>query len=318
MQNYIIRRLIQGIFVLILLTLIVFMLIRILPVDPLTIWYDPVELGKLSEEEIAKLKAIHGLDDPFFVQYGEWMGNILQGDWGTSFSTKAKVLPLIGHRLIVTFNLAIPAIIISTILGIFLGVVAAVRRGTWADLVSTLAANLSITLPVFWLGILMILVFAVKLDLLPVAGYTSPFDDFWKSTQQLVLPVSALVLASMGTTARLARTTMLEVIRREYITTARSKGLRKRDIVIRHALKNSLIPVVTELGFKITFMIGGAVLVEKVFAIPGIGRLMVTAIYNFDYAVVQGSVLAIGVIIILTNLIIDISYGWLDPRVRYD
>ena len=318
MQNYIIRRLIQAVFTLILLTLIVFMLVRLLPGDPLYIYYDIQELTRLNEEEIAELRAKHGLDENWFVQYGRWISDVVRGDLGTSVSSKRYVLPLIGERLAVTANLGIPAIIISTILGIFLGVIAAVKRGRWADLVATVTANLAITVPVFWLGIIMMLIFAVNLGILPVAGYTSPFDDFWRSSQQLVMPVFCLVAASMGSTARLARTTMLEVIRREYITTARSKGLRQRDIIIRHALKNSLIPVVTVLGFKVAFIFGGAVLIENVFAIPGVGRLLVNATFGSDYAVIQGGVLVIGAIIILTNLVIDISYGWLDPRVRYD
>lgn len=318
MQNYIIRRIVQGIFVLILLTLIVFLLIRLLPVDPLYIWYSAGELATLDEEDIAALRAKHGLDENLLVQYGKWMGHVLRGDLGRSVISHRHVVDLLGERLAVTANLAIPAMIISTVLGVFLGVIAAVKRGKWADLVATLAANLAITIPVFWLGIIMILVFAVNLDILPVAGYVSPFDDFWQNIQYMVMPVFCMMVASMGGTARLARTTMLEVIRREYITTARSKGLRQRDIIIRHALKNGLIPVVTVMGFKVTFMFGGAVLVEQVFAIPGIGRLMVNAVHNFDYAVVQGGVIVIGAIIVLTNLIIDISYGWFDPRVRYD
>ena len=318
MKTYIIRRLIQCVFVLILLTLIVFMLIRSLPSDPLNIWYDAEVINLLSEEEMAELRAKHGLDENWFVQYGKWMRDILRGDWGTSQSTKVHVSDLIGKRLAVTANLGIPAIIIGTLVGVFLGVIAAVKRGKLADLVATLAANLAITIPVFWLGIIMILIFAVNLGILPVAGYTSPFDDFWLSTQKLVMPVFCLVVASMGSTARLARTTMLEVIRRDFITTARSKGLRQRDIIVRHALKNSLIPVVTVLGFKVTFIFGGAVLIEKVFAIPGIGRLMVNATFSHDYPVIQAGVIVIGAIIILTNLIIDISYGWLDPRVRYN
>jgi peptide/nickel transport system permease protein len=184
--------------------------------------------------------------------------------------------------------------------------------------VATLAANTFITIPVFWLGIILILILGLHLDFLPVSGYTSPFDDFWRSTQQIIMPVTCLMIHSLGSNARLTRASMLEVIRQDYIRTAWSKGLRERAIILKHALKNSLIPVVTVLGLHVRFIFGGAVLVEQVFAIPGMGRLLVDAVFGKDYLIVQGAVLVIGVIIVLVNLIVDVSYGWLDPRVRYD
>jgi peptide/nickel transport system permease protein len=316
--TYIIRRLIQAVFVLLLLTFIVFGMMRLVPGDPLLIYLDATDIEALTPEALEQAKHELGLDRNIVIQWGMWLGNVIQGDWGKSFHYKADVLKLIAERMPVTIHLGIFAFIFSSIIGISLGIIAAVRRGRWADTVATLAANTAITIPIFWLGIILILVFALYLGLLPVAGYTSPFEDFWKSTRQLIMPVICLMIGSLGSNARLTRTSMLEVIRQDYVRTAWSKGLKERAIILKHALKNSLIPVVTVMGLQVRFIFGGAVLIEQVFAIPGMGRLLVDATFGKDYLVVQGTVLVIGIIVVLTNLLVDISYGWLDPRVRYD
>jgi peptide/nickel transport system permease protein len=198
-----------------------------------------------------------------------------------------------------------------------MGVLAAIRRGSWIDTVVTTISNLGITIPVFWLGLLMMYVFGLKLGWLPIAGYTSPFEDFWMSTKQLVMPVACLAITSLAGTARQTRSSMLEVVRQDYIRTAWSKGLRERVVIVRHALKLSLIPVITLMGIGVGMIFGGSVLVETVFAIPGIGRLLATSIFAQDYTVIQSGTLVISVIIVLSNLIVDISYGWFDPRIRY-
>ena len=318
MTAYIIKRLIQALFVLLLLTFLVYGMMRLVPGDPLYLYFDAADLVGLSASDIAEIRHELGLDRNLVVQYGMWLGDLFKGDWGTSVHYNAGVLGLIGERLAVTFHLGIFAFILSSIIGISLGIIAAVRRGKWADTVATLMANWAITVPIFWLGIVMIYVFGLYLDILPVAGYTSPFDDFWLSTQKLIMPVLCLMVVSLGGNARLTRTSMLEVVRQDYIRTAWAKGLRERDVIIKHALKNSLIPVVTVIGFHVRLIFGGSVFIEQIFAIPGMGRLLVEATFGKDFAVVQGGVLIIGLIIVLTNLIIDISYGWLDPRVRYD
>lgn len=318
MITYIIRRLIQAIFILIILTFIVFGVMRLVPGDPLLMYLSATDIEALSPEALEQAKQELGLDKNLAVQYFTWLGDVLQGDFGKSFHYKTDVLQLIGDRLPVTIHLGAVAFIFSAIIGIPLGILAAVRRGRWADTVATLAANTAITIPIFWLGIILVLIFGLYLDLLPIAGYKSPFDDFWLSTQKLVMPVICLMIYSMGANARLTRTSMLEVIRQDYIRTAWSKGLKERAVIAKHALKNSLIPVVTVMGLQVRFIFGGAVLVERVFAIPGMGRLLVDATFGKDYLVVQGAVLVIGIIVVLTNLIVDISYGWLDPRVRYE
>ena len=318
MGTYIIRRLIQAVFILLLLTFIVYGVMRLVPGDPLLMYLGATDIEALSPEALEKARVELGLDKNLVVQYIIWLGNVLQLDLGKSFHYQQDVTMLIGQRLPVTIHLGIVAFIFSSIIGITLGIIAAVRRGRWADTLATLAANTFITIPIFWLGIILILILGLYLDLLPTTGWTNPFDDFWRSTQQLVMPVICLMIYSMGANARLTRTSMLEVVRQDYIRTAWSKGLKERAIMLKHALKNSLIPVVTVMGLQVRFIFGGAVLVEQVFAIPGMGRLLVEATFGKDYLVVQGAVLVIGIIVVLVNLIVDISYGWLDPRVRYE
>jgi peptide/nickel transport system permease protein len=318
MAAYIVRRLIQAVFVLLLLTFIVYGVMRLVPGDPLLMYLGATDIEALSPEAMEQARHELGLDRNIVVQYGIWLGNVLHGDFGKSFHFRVDVLDLIRQRMPVTIYLGILSFILSSIIGISLGIIAAVRRGKWEDTVATLAANTAITIPIFWLGIIMILIFGVYLHWLPIAGYTSPFENFWLSTKKLIMPVICLMIGSMGSNARLTRTSMLEVIRQDYIRTAWSKGLKERVIIIKHALKNSLIPVVTVMGLQVRFIFGGAVLIEQVFAIPGMGRLLVDATFGKDYLVVQGCVLIIGIIVVLTNLIVDISYGWLDPRVRYE
>jgi len=315
--TYLIRRLIQAVFVLLLLTFIVYGVMRFVPGDPLLMYLSATDIQSLSPERLAAARHELGLDRNLVEQYGFWLNNVLHGDLGKSFVYKVPVLKLIEQRLPVTVYLGIISFIVSSVLGIGLGIIAAVRRGKWADLVATLAANTAITIPIFWLGIILILILGLRLNMLPVMGYTSPFKDFWLSTRQLIMPVICLMVGSMGSNARLTRTSMLEVIRQDYIRTAWSKGLEERAIIMKHALKNSLIPVITVMGLQVRFIFGGAVLVEQVFAIPGMGRLLVDATFGKDYLVVQGAVFLIGIIVVLTNLVVDFSYGWLDPRVRY-
>jgi peptide/nickel transport system permease protein len=209
------------------------------------------------------------------------------------------------------------AILIASVLGTSAGVVCAIRRGTMLDQVITVIANAGISIPVFWLGILGIYAFGLTLGWLPVQGYTSPFDDFGLSVRKMIMPTVCLSVIPLAVMARQARSAMLEVIQQDYIRTAWSKGLKERVIVLRHALKNALIPVVTLIGLQVRYVVGGSVLIETVFNIPGTGRLLVTAIFDKDFLIVQSTVLVIGVVIGVANLLVDISYGYIDPRIRY-
>jgi peptide/nickel transport system permease protein len=251
------------------------------------------------------------------VQYFSWAMGIFRGDLGTSIYYHEDVGKLLLDRFPVTLHLGLLAFVFANILGVLMGGVAAIRRGTWIDTTATTLANIGITIPVFWLGMLMIYLFGLKLDWLPIAGYTSPLDDFWLSTKQAIMPVTCLTITGLAYTARQMRSSMLEVIRQDYIRTAWSKGLSERIVIAKHALKNSLIPVITLMGIGIGMVFGGSVLVETVFAIPGIGRLLVNSVFAQDYQVVQSGTLIIAMVVVLANLLVDISYGWLDPRIRY-
>lgn len=319
MYAYIIRRLLQAIIVLILITFIVFLLMRLLPGDPILIYIsqDDFLAASASPEQIEALRHKFGLDKPLSVQYFDWIFGVLRGDLGTSILRGTKVSWEIRRSLPITLHLTIFALIISVVIGIPFGIIAAVRRGTWIDTVATTLANVGITAPVFWLGILLIYLFSLYLEWLPVYGYTSPFKDFWLNTKEIIMPVFCIAIFPMAGVARQTRSAMLEVIRQDYIRTAWSKGLKERTIIFRHAMKNGLTPVVTMLGMMVRHAFGGQVLVETVFNIPGMSHLAVDSVLTQDYAMVQGIILLMAVTVTLANLVVDISYGWLDPRVRY-
>ena len=318
MTTYIVRRLIQALVVLILVTLIVFFVMRLLPGDPILIYVaQSAELQAMPPEMLDRLRAEFGLDKPIMVQYANWMSGIFQGDFGDSIFYREKVGTLMLERFPVTLHLGVLALILGAIFGVLAGLLAAVRRGKWVDKVITPLTYVGITIPVFLLGILMIYAFGLKLGWFPISGYTSPLDDFWLSTRQLTMPVICLAAFGLAANARQMRSSMLEVTRQDYIRTAWSKGLSERKVITGHAMKNSLIPVITLMGIGISIIFGGSVLVETVFAIPGVGRLLVSSIFAQDYLVVQAITFVIAVIVLLVNLIVDISYAWLDPRIRY-
>jgi peptide/nickel transport system permease protein len=318
MTTYIIRRLLMALVVLFMVSLIVFFVMRLLPGDPLVIFMgQQAGSGAVSEEQLEHLRVEYGLDKPLPVQYVNWILGIFQGDLGKSIYYHEDVGKLLLERFPVTLHLGLLAYVLSSVGGIALGGVAAIRRGTWIDTLATTLANIGITIPVFWLGYMMILLFGLRLDWLPIYGYTSPLDDFWLSTKQAIMPVVCLAITGLAYIARQMRSSMLEVIRQDYIRTAWSKGLSERVIINKHALKNSLIPVITLLGIGVGMVFGGSVLVETVFAIPGVGRLLVTSVFAQDYIVVQSGTLIIATAIVLANLLVDIGYGWLDPRIRY-
>lgn len=317
MGTYIIRRLIQSIFVIILITLVVFVVIRLLPGDPILIYMSQHDVDSLTVEQVNAVRAEFGLDKSMPLQYVNWIGSIFHGDLGKSLFYNQSVGQLISRRLPVTLYLGLTAYILSHLLGIIFGVISALRRGGWADTVVTLLANIGITIPIFWLGVLLIWVFGLKLDWLPRFGYTSPFVDIVQSIRQAILPIFCLSIFSVASTTRQTRSSMLEVIRQDYIRTAWSKGLRERAVVVRHVLKNGLIPVVTLSGIGLSNILGGSVLIEQVFNIPGMGRLGVEAVFSQDYAIIQAIILITAGMVVTVNLLVDISYGWLDPRVRY-
>ncbi|MBN1189394.1 MAG: ABC transporter permease [Dehalococcoidales bacterium] len=313
MTNYIVRRIIQTVVVLLLLTFISFSLLQIMPGDPAVIM-----LGlEADQAEIDALRKELWLDRPFVIQYGHWLANAVHGDLGNSITYREPVTDILIRRLPITFELSAEAFILSTILGILAGIFCAIRRGGVLDQLVSLFANIGIAIPVFWLGILCIYLFGLNLGWLPIAGLEPFFDDPGRNLKQSILPALMLAVPSIAVLARQTRSSMLEVVNQDYIRTAKSKGLQERIVVLKHALKNALIPVVTLLGLQVRLLVGGSVLVETVFNVPGMGRLLVASTFNKDFLIMQGGVLLIGAVVCLANLLVDISYGWLDPRVKY-
>jgi len=291
---------------------------RLLPGDPIIIYVaQTAELEAMPPELIDTLRAKFGLDKPIIVQYFNWVGGIFRGDFGESIFYHEKVGTLMLERFPVTFHLSVLALLLGAIVGVLAGLLAAIRRGKWVDKVITPLTYVGITIPVFFVAILMIYAFGLRLGWLPISGYTSPLEDFVKSTRQVVMPVICMAVFGLAANARQMRSSMLEVIHQDYVRTAWAKGLNERRVIMRHAVKNSLIPVITLMGISVGITISGSVITETIFAIPGVGQLMVSSIFGQDYVVVQAITFIIAVIILLVNLAVDISYGWFDPRIRY-
>jgi peptide/nickel transport system permease protein len=314
LTGYIVRRLIQTVVVIVLVSFVSFLLIQLMPGDPAASMLGP----NATKAQVDALRLELGLDKPMMVQYFDWLNKIVHADLGTSLSLREPVSSLFAQRLQITFYLSLISFILSTLLGVALGIICAIRRGGFLDQFLSMSANIGIAIPIFWLGILGLYVFGMKAQIVPIYGWVSPFSNFTKSISYTILPVILLAVPGIAVMTRQTRSSMLEVTQQDYIRTAYSKGLKERNVVIKHAVKNALIPIVTLLGLQLRVLVGGSVLVEQVFSIPGMGRLLVSASQNKDFIVVQDGVLLIGVIVCLANLLVDISYGWLDPRMRYD
>ena len=318
MTAYIIRRLIMTIVILFFVTLIVFFVMQLLPGDPLVIFLgQQAGSGGISPEQLQQLYERYGLNKPLIVQYFNWVGGVLRGSMGESIYYHENVGRLLLERFPVTLDLGIRSLILSNVLGVVMGMIAALRRGKWIDTFATVFSYIGVSVPVFWLGLLFIYFFGLRLDWFPIAGYTLPTDNLLQNLHESVMPVICLSLMGWAVIARQTRSSVLEVISQDYIRTAWSKGLTERRVIMKHVLKNSLIPVITLMGIGVGLMFGGQVIIEQVFAIPGVGRLLVSSVFAQDYQVVQSATLVIATVVILVNLVVDISYGWFDPRIRY-
>jgi len=293
-------------------SLIAFSLVQLIPGDPVL----SLVGTESHEEEIQRLRKEMGFDKPLVLQYAHWVSRIMQGDFGMSLRYKERVNRLIAQSAPISLFLGAVSFAIGMMIGIPAGIVTAVRRGKFLDSAITACSNIGIAIPVFWLGVLLIYVFGVHLGWLPVSGYTSPFENLSLSLRKMVMPVACLSLFQIAILARQTRSSMLEVIQQDYIRTAWSKGLGARIVIIRHALKNAFIPVITVGGVLVAQLVGGAVLTETIFNIPGMGRLIVTGVLQNDYVVVQGCTLVVALVVAFINLVVDISYAWLDPRIR--
>lgn len=305
MYQYIVRRLLLTVPVIIGVSIIVFSIIRLLPGDPAR----ALAGVQATPEYIEQVRERYGLNDPLYVQYGRFMGGLVTGDLGTSTFSRRPVTTEIAERFPRTLTLATISLIIATIVGVSAGIVSATRRNSLFDNASMFVALVGVAAPVFWMALMLQLLFSVQLRWLPATGMGSP--------AHLVLPSITLGMASAALMARITRSSMLDVLRQDFITTARAKGLGERVVIYKHALKNALIPVVTVLGLQFGILLGGAVLTETVFAWPGVGRLLVDAILRRDYPVVQGTVMLLALLFVIINLVVDVIYAYLDPRIHY-
>lgn len=308
------RRLLAVVPLLVIVTLLVFSLILLLPGDPAIAL---VGLDNVTDEKLAAVRERLGLDRPIAVQYGRWLVRLLHGDLGTSFRTSEPVAEAIAHRLPVTLGLSVAATLFGLLVGCPLAIVAAYRRGSMLDGLARGVAALGVAVPNFWLGSMLVLAMALHLRWLPATGYASLLEEPWTAAWHMVLPTLTLGASAVAEVTRQLRSGLLETLALDYVRTARAKGLGEPAVVGRHALRNALIPIVTVAALTINRIIGATVVVESIFAIPGLGRLNLESVLNRDFPTLQGAVLVMSLIVIAINFVSDIAYGWIDPRIRY-
>jgi peptide/nickel transport system permease protein len=312
MVAYILKRLAQGVAVLLLITAIVFLVVYLIPGDPAA-----VVLGHAATpENVARVRHEMGLNKPVAVRYGIWLQHMAEGDLGNSILSKQPVWTLIGRAFPITAYLSLFAMLIAILIAVPTGVLAAMKRNTWVDLVCTTWAFLGVSIPSFWLAIVLVYVFGVELHWVPLQGYIKPQKDLIGSLKTMILPAFTLGVFVSGPLMRYLRSSVLQTLSQDFVLVARAKGLSERRVVAGYVLRNSLIPFVTALGVYLGYLVGGAVIVENVFALPGMGDLAVSAIGNRDIPVIQGVVLVVAVAIVLINIVVDIVHSMLDPRIR--
>jgi peptide/nickel transport system permease protein len=313
MVSYILRRILSTLPVMGIVALFVFSLLYIAPGDPAAV----IAGDQASPADVERIRQGLGLDRPFLIQFGSWLWHILPGDLGTSIFTNLPVSAMIAQRIEPTFSLMAITLVLTILVAVPLGVVAAWKAGSWVDRTIMAFAVFAFSLPVFVVGYVLAYVFALQFEWLPVQGYTPLAAGLWPWLKNLILPALALGSVYIALIARITRASMLEVLQQDYVRTARAKGLGQRNILFVHALKNAAVPIVTVIGIGIALLIGGAVVTESVFAIPGLGRLTIDAILRRDYPVIQGIVLLFSFLYVLVNLMVDVTYTLVDPRIRY-
>jgi peptide/nickel transport system permease protein len=315
--RYILRRILQSIPVLFGISLITFLIVNTAPGDPALLYMD--RSSNPTQEDIQRVREELGLDKPLPIRYLNWVGRAMIGDFGTSFKDKRPVVDRIGETLPYSIKLSVISIIFGYTMAILLGILAAVKANSWLDYIISFFSALFVSAPVFWVALMAILIFSVKLDLLPTSGWSDYGNDsIWNVARHLILPVTILSLRDIAGMSRYVRSGLLEVLRADYVRTARSKGLQERVVIFKHALRNSLIPVVTVMGLTLPALVGGAVLTETVFGLPGMGRLAVGSIANRDYPMLIAINLLSAVMVVAGNILADAAYGWVDPRIRYN
>jgi peptide/nickel transport system permease protein len=310
---YVVRRLFATIVVMAVVAFVVFLLLYLTPGDPAAI----LAGDAATSDDIRRIREKLGLEEPFLVRFGSWVWGLLHGDLGVSIFTNLPVTHLIAQRIEPTLSLTFCTLVIAVLVAVPLGVVAAARAGTWVDRAVMAFSVAGFSVPVFVLAYILILVFSIQLDWLPVQGYRPIREGLWEWARHLVLPSAALGTVYIALIARMTRASMLDVLAQDYVRTAQAKGLAPGAVLVRHALKNAAVPIATVIGIGIALLIGGAIVTETVFALPGIGRLTVDAILRRDYPIIQGVVLIFSAAYVLVNLAVDLSYMFFDPRIRY-
>jgi peptide/nickel transport system permease protein len=312
LRRYLIVRVIGVIPTLIGISILVFGVTYLIPGDPALIMAG----SEATPEVVANLRQQWGLDQPVYIRYLSWLGNIARGNLGDSYFSRQTVLQLVGNALPVTVELAILSLLVAVLIAIPTGIVSAVKAGSWFDLCAATLGFIGLSIPSFWLGIMLIYVFAVQLQQLPAGGFTPLSAGLWPNLQSMILPSIALGTFASTQLMRYLRASLLDVLHADYVRTSRAKGLRERSVLLRHAVRNALIPFTTVLGVQMGYLLGGTVIAESVFALPGIGRLVLTAVLNRDYQVATGIIFLIATAFVLINLVVDMIYPILDPRVR--
>ena len=318
MRTYLIRRLLLFIPTIFLVVLVVFVVMRIVPGDPaIAILSGEGGDGNFTEQELQDLREKLGTTGSIPVQFFRWLGDLARLDLGNSLTSGFPIIEDLGRRLPITFELAFMAAILSILIGIPIGIISAIRQDTWIDYGVRVFSMIGLAMPTFWVGVVMVLIMALYFDWIPPLGYAAPWEDPLTNLQQMIWPALALSYSSNGLLARITRAQLLEVMRQDYIRTAWAKGLREWSVIIGHALKNAALPIITLAGIQIGILLGGAAAIEIVFSVPGMGSLLISAIFDRDYPMVQAVVLLIALTYLTANFVVDLMYGWFDPRVRY-
>lgn len=316
MRQYAAKRI--GLFIptVLLVTVIVFVVMRLIPGDP-ALAILSADDAAYTEQELQELRVELGTDRPIVVQYLDWMSGLLRGDFGTSFWWNGPVMDRLGERIPVTIELAVLGIALAVVCAVPLGVVSAIKPDSPIDYVSRIFTLVGISIPTFFSGILLTLILIRAFGWLPPLGYEDIWDDPWANIKQMMLPALALGFYDMAFIARVTRSSMMEILREDYMRTARSKGLRERIVLSRHGLKNAVLPILTISGWQFGRLFGGTVIIERIFLIPGVGQLLIDAVFQRDFPTIQAIIVIVAVSIVIINLLVDLLYGWLDPRIRY-
>ena len=318
MRQYLAKRLLLYFPTILLVTLLVFGLMRVIPGEPaLLILGGASGDANFTDEDLRKMRHELGTDRPIYVQYGDWIWGLLHGDLGMSMYYRLPVMEELGPRIPLTIELAVMAGIISFILAVPLGIISAVKQDSVGDYIARLFSFTGISIPIFVTGLVVIYILVRLFNYLPPLGHTTLWEDPLKNLQQLLFPALALAFFQMNFIARVTRSAMLEVLREDYVRTARSKGLRERRVIYLHALKNASLPIITVSGWSLGILLGGTIIIERIFVVPGMGTLLLEGINNRDYTLIQADVMVYAIAVLTVNLLVDLIYGWLDPRIRY-